>query len=114
MAPSSSPEELFNWLFEVVDSDINHGNDVKDVKDDVVLEDAASTAAGRITWNVNYQRANGNDLNTDSNHDGWVEAEEDTSSQMDRYRLRAHVHLQKDDIQAVLPIAKVILAATYV
>ena len=104
-----SPEELFNWLFDVVETGgvVPPHEKVDDDNDDP--DDDAGGA--RITWHVQYQRANGNaaaasgyDPNED---DGWVE---DTSSRgdlEDRYRMRAFVHLRKDDIQAVLPIAKV-------
>ena len=74
------------------------------------------TGGGRITWQVTYQRANGNGFNrlegnggVQGGVDGWMEEEEEVVGEtgLDKYRLRAFLQVKKDDTQAVLPIAKV-------
>lgn len=73
--------EIFSWLLEVA-------NDTKEHHD-----------SGRIIWSVSYV------------HDGPklrdMPAEDGTDQNEHRKRLIAKVEIQKDDIQAVLPIAKV-------
>lgn len=72
--------EIFSWLLEVA-------NDTKEHQD-----------SGRIIWSVSYV------------HDGPKLRDmpaEDTGQDEHRKRLIAKVEIQKDDIQAVLPIAKV-------
>lgn len=79
---------MFTWLLEVA-------NDTRDHWD-----------GGRIVWSVNYV----NDGIKAKNLSTSMEVGPSASPSNDgRHKLIAKMEIQKDDIQAVLPIAKVIL-----
>ncbi|CAB4057888.1 TMEM132 [Lepeophtheirus salmonis] len=88
----SGPVELFNWLLSVDDRDFELWN------------------AGKITWAVEYQYADGfaeGENNTMSGEsDGDFSSEGSYPLSRNGKKLKAKLHVQKDDAQAVLPIAK--------
>ncbi len=95
---------MFNWIFSVDDRDLD-----------------AWTRA-KITFQVSYQRrvepppsfllrsanaTSGNDTEEEEEDDAGSTLSSFRETRLDHYKLRARIDVNKDDVQKVVPIAKV-------
>jgi hypothetical protein len=88
-----SPHELFNWLFSVDD------------------DEGEVPSEGKLSWQVSYQRDEVDRRHRREEQQQEREDEDGNATRgdgLDKYKVRAKIEVSKDDVQKVLPIAKVI------
>lgn len=85
---SSNGEEVFNWILEAAE------------------EAGDDWDGGRVVWILRY-------VIQPSADTSWMKKDPFANFSDERHKLTTRLEIQKDDIQAVLPIAKVLLPTFY-